>query len=646
MSTDNGRIERALDKVIDYGLLVLILVSPLVFKKGMVHGSSLPKLAFIQSAVLLLCFLWCLKGRYSRQLLLRKTPVALPMILFLTTVLLSLFQAVNLYEGMRQSIHLALCVILFFLVVDRVRTRKYLDRVIAACILSGAVVSIIGIIQYLSSFAWIPQVETARPAGTFMTRAMAVHFLVIVFPLSFLPFLPAKEDRLPWPYGVSSLGMIVYLIYTRSRAGWVACGFVVLFLLAVLLFTGLVREEKRGMTKGKVVAVLGAILLVVLLACIPRKGEETTNIRERIGSITKLSDSSVHPRLVWWRNTGAMIKDNLWTGVGIGNFKTNYPLYQGPVKVEPGLNAELRLNRAHNDYLQTASEVGIIGLLLYLWMLGAAFKMSWRTWKHTSSKGTRARVVCLAMGVAAFSINSFFSFPLQCPVPPLFLLLLIGLIGALYLETVGEERPVVIRIGKFAGGALLAGILIILSALTVLNARNIVAHTYLFTSYRYATGRNWEMARAMAERAKGHNPRSYQILYAAGSYCASLGRHREAIGHYQEARRYHPYHTGILNLMAKSYLARGFVSNAEVVYGWVLAINWDHSEARNNLGVVYKMQGRFREAIAEFKQVLRARPGWSGTHYNLACVYEAVGEYDLAGEHKEKARELGYDPPL
>src|SRR6185436_15338342 len=73
-----------------------------------------------------------------------------------------------------------------------------------------------------------------------------------------------------------------------------------------------------------------------------------------------LGDSFFRPRL--WRQTMLMVREAPLTGVGAGNFVVEYPRFERYPEIKP---------HAHNDALQTLSELGLPGLLLFL-ALGAS----------------------------------------------------------------------------------------------------------------------------------------------------------------------------------------------------------------------------------------------------------------------------------
>lgn len=62
-------------------------------------------------------------------------------------------------------------------------------------------------------------------------------------------------------------------------------------------------------------------------------------------------------RITYWKVGLSIIRDNFWTGVGLGNFGTVYPKHQylGAGDVQA----------AHNDYLQFFAETGVFGFLAF-----------------------------------------------------------------------------------------------------------------------------------------------------------------------------------------------------------------------------------------------------------------------------------------
>ncbi len=68
---------------------------------------------------------------------------------------------------------------------------------------------------------------------------------------------------------------------------------------------------------------------------------------------------SVLERLAHWQAATDMARDDLWTGVGFGNYEAAYADYML-------INFTAALGHAHNYYLNLLAEVGLPGLLAYM----------------------------------------------------------------------------------------------------------------------------------------------------------------------------------------------------------------------------------------------------------------------------------------
>ena len=83
----------------------------------------------------------------------------------------------------------------------------------------------------------------------------------------------------------------------------------------------------------------------------------------------------------------------------------------------------------------------------------------------------------------------------------------------------------------------------------------------------------------------------------------------------------------------------------EAIYALEKAVRWNKKflQARATLANAYLMNGQVDESIAVSKKVLEQQPEFAVAHNNLAIAYIEKGEYALAIEHCDKARDLGYD---
>jgi O-antigen ligase len=81
------------------------------------------------------------------------------------------------------------------------------------------------------------------------------------------------------------------------------------------------------------------------------------------------SNYAVVERLAHWQAAVGMARDDLWLGVGFGNYAADYAKYAL-------LNWPDALGHAHNYYLNLLAEVGVVGLAAYGVLWTAVF---WQT---------------------------------------------------------------------------------------------------------------------------------------------------------------------------------------------------------------------------------------------------------------------------
>ena len=122
------------------------------------------------------------------------------------------------------------------------------------------------------------------------------------------------------------------------------------------------------------------------------------------GRLSASSRTSIIVRGDIWNHTTRAIADFGLGGSGIGTFPAVYPLFEDPSTIE-----RTYINHAHNDYLESALEAGVPGLLLFLlffnWWASRAFVI-WRS--HNS---TMARAASIAS--AAVLLHTLVDYPLR-----------------------------------------------------------------------------------------------------------------------------------------------------------------------------------------------------------------------------------------
>ncbi|HDP35419.1 MAG TPA: O-antigen ligase domain-containing protein, partial [Candidatus Hydrogenedentes bacterium] len=135
---------------------------------------------------------------------------------------------------------------------------------------------------------------------------------------------------------------------------------------------------------------------------------------------TDLADpASLRLRFGYWRVALRMAWDNLFTGVGPGNFAIAYPAYQyigaGDVR------------EAHNGFLQMFAETGLLGGLLFA-LFWVYFGL-WGAWRIIHETNTDEKCILLGLytGVTAFCLHAFLDINFSHPSLVMFAIVYAGL---------------------------------------------------------------------------------------------------------------------------------------------------------------------------------------------------------------------------
>jgi O-antigen ligase len=185
----------------------------------------------------------------------------------------------------------------------------------------------------------------------------------------------------------AGLACVTLTFLTLSRAGLLSLG-------VVLVFAVLVASRQRGKVLVlALVAVIGVVGYFAFLA--------PPSARERVTSV-----GSGTGRTDVWRLGARMIEAHPVLGVGIANFaQTSLHFVNEPGRLDTENKGEALV--AHNIYLETLAELGIVGLLIFLPVLGAPMWMTLKAARNFGAAGDlRTEALARAVFVAQMAMLS------------------------------------------------------------------------------------------------------------------------------------------------------------------------------------------------------------------------------------------------
>lgn len=230
----------------------------------------------------------------------------------------------------------------------------------------------------------------------------------MVLPVSLAATVMGRYGAVPKiMLGYASVAIIVGLVATISRAGWLGA----LTGLGFLLLFWLIRHEGRRLPT---ILILGSMVCAGGLAFYFARSADAR--QQRLTELRVTHDV----RFKLWPAAVAIWRENPWLGAGPDHFNHHFPKHR-PASDQLSGSPE----RVHNDYLNALVDYGIAGALL---IGGALICLAWgffAGWKHlqrsvkdpnASRQSTRAALVLGAFsGIVAIAMHSLFDFNMHIP---------------------------------------------------------------------------------------------------------------------------------------------------------------------------------------------------------------------------------------
>ena len=285
-------------------------------------------------------------------------------------------------KSLASSLMYVILLSFYFLVVNLMNTKEWLERCVAAIAIPAGIVAAVGVFGYATVSMPLKWLDTgmfaeigSRAVSTFDNPNMLATYLVLTSPFIWI-YLVRK--------GTSASGRIIAIIgsaasvgcmvLTWSRGGWLG------IIVAAAVF--IVANYKYTL-KYFLLAALSSPLWINLLP---------SNVTSRFASIGNVADSSTYYRLYTWKGTLRMLSEHYLGGIGVGEsaFAHVYPLYAY-------VGTEVTAH-SHNLFLQITVELGVAGLVLFLI---AAFMISQRGFGCIKLNSENKGVACAVSAAIA-----------------------------------------------------------------------------------------------------------------------------------------------------------------------------------------------------------------------------------------------------
>jgi len=432
-----------LDKIISYSFYLLFLLTPLFWTPLNYELFEYNKMIVVYALTTVIVGSWVLKMINDKRLTVKRTPLDIPLLLFLGANILSTIFSIDHHTSTwgyysRSNgglLSLISYLLLYFSFVSNMDKDKVL-KILKFGLISGFIISVWGIAEHFgvspsciilrgefNANCWIQDVQARVFATLGQPNWMAAYLSMLIFPALYF-FLTASTRKKHLLYFVSLLTMYLAFTFTYSRGPTLGLiGGLVVFILLLLKISNFKFQISNKFIKNykALFLVLGSFIIINILF-----GSALTSFRlvskfappprPTIGltpSVTQLENGGTESgqiRFIVWEGALNIFRHYPIFGSGVETFAYSYYQYR-PATHNLTSEWDFLYNKAHNEYLNYLATTGIVGFGAYLFLI--VYFVYWAINKIVTSKGANEQTMLIALLLGSYTsylIYNFFLF--------------------------------------------------------------------------------------------------------------------------------------------------------------------------------------------------------------------------------------------
>ena len=387
------------DTAIFYGTMCLLLFGPVAF------GADEPWSRFIVEAGSAALLLVWLRQFIRRELRIEDNPLFPPLLAFAGLTVWQLLAGTAAYRSRTLSSALQYTAygILCFLVVQCLRRTRQVKIAAATISTYGASIALFATLQSLTAtdklyWIWKPQFG-GWIFGPYVNHNHYAGLMEMLVPVPLVFSLTNYARGASRKLATVSAALMACTIFLSGSRGGMAAFITEMMVLAILV----ARTRMRAKTTFAITAFL--LLVVAFVAWLG-----ASEVAQRISSIRSETQSELSrgTRLSIYRDSIKMFEQRPITGWGLGVFPEVYPRFRG-------FYSRFYVNRAHNDYLQLLTEMGLAGSCLMLWWIIQTYRWGVKKIGNWESDVNGAVALAALVACTGILVHSLVDSNLQVP---------------------------------------------------------------------------------------------------------------------------------------------------------------------------------------------------------------------------------------
>ena len=586
---------------IDLYFLIIstVIVIPLIFSSKVLDPNLAPRLLALGIIIFVLSVINIIKPvKDWPQFDFTKLIIFPVFFLYFLCSIFSLTQAINPAEGLFDITKTFLSIgLLIFAIQIFITYNNSMSLLVKSVVVSSIIATSIGLFQYFDKMPG--NMGYKLFIALYEIKGLMAHknqFAISLFlMLPFTLFGLYKFRKWWWSLSFySTLMILLNIAILQTRSVWLAT--FVFILSFILLWFILSIKKKKSIISGLLkIALIIAIVLIVVGSgsyLIFQKSGGLQLLKYQVSSITDASSDNNQGRLKMWESTWELSKDNLFFGVGAGNWKISVLPYYN-------LNFGIKYQnwrRPHNDFLWVLSEKGIFGLISYLLIFIIIAIYSFKILFNKTDKDKLIFTVLMISGIGGYFIIAFFTFPLERINQQVYIMLMMAGIISVYYKKPAKPKQ---KKSKFYIRFYIVATVISVASIYYSGVL-LRSEVYMQKLFEAKKTNNWKMMLVYADKAftklSTIDSFSMPIHLYKGVSNMKLRNGKHAYEDFQIALRYFPTQITILN----------------------------------NLASLSSLMGDNKKAVSYFNQSLEIFPHYETSLFNLSKAYYRNKEYSKA----------------
>lgn len=499
------------------------------------------------------------------------------------------------YEAKLETFRYLSYVVAYWIWLNVLHINKRWKWALILMMLSASVMAWYALIQEVHGTNMVlnqsrPEQYGMRASGAYICPNHFANLLEMLFPVCLAVVLSRDAGiAMRLIAGYTGLISLPCLYLTESRSGWIG------LIVGVVVFA-LAWSIRKGTKKFLLVLLMAPLLVGAVGFSI---WHLSPRVQERVGLAIQ---GDIRTSL--WQDSLVIARESPVLGSGLGSYRWMYPHFRVHFKE----NADPEF--AHNDYLQFWSEIGVVGLALFMLAAGSIVLRAFRVIKAEQESDEAILMSGLLGSMAGVGAHTIFDFNFHIfGNVHVFVFLIALLIAATHDKT--ADRVVSMKSDRIRWiGAALAVVVVMLF---VFYTRAVVSYSYALSAKNQVDKMDWDRSQSEYRKAIAWSPGNWKAhvglahLLRTRSFWMRNPETKakwidEAHQHYEIAAKMNPWEADIVYGQGSLYRMQGDQEKALELRRLAVEKVPRQTFYLNELGLQLKSMKHYEEALEVFRE--------------------------------------------